>query len=139
VRHSGRSNSDFLGRAFAAQEALAAKDRAALRGLEGHRGFAAALGAHGRGFGLALSTNAASLALILTGLAALGFVLEVLVVEEVLFSRREYELCSAVYALEAAILELRHNSPIPVSTWIVADSVAAGLAPRRRVSLCLPA
>jgi len=118
-----------LRRAFAAQETLTAEDRTALRGLEGHRGFAAALGAQSGGFGLALSTARPSLALVLTGLAALGLVLEILVVEEVLFSRREYEFCSAVYALEAAILELRHILPIPVSTWIVADLWRRGLRP----------
>jgi hypothetical protein len=48
-------------------------------------------GGHGLGFGEA--TTATALALGLTGLAALGFVFEVFVVEEVLFSRREYKFC----------------------------------------------
>jgi len=99
VRHSGRSNSDFLGRAFAAQEALPAEHRASLSRLEGNRGFPPALRAGGGGFRLALSSGRAALALILASLAPFGFVLEVFVVEEVLFSRREYEFCSAVYAL----------------------------------------
>ena len=34
---------------------------------------------------------------------------KVFVVEEVLFSRCEYEICPAVDALEDTILEFRHN------------------------------
>jgi len=49
-------------------------------------------------------------------LATFGFVLEILVVEEVLFSRCEYEICSAIYTLEDAILELRHSNCAPLST-----------------------
>ena len=105
-----------LWRALAAQKALAAEYRPALSQLEGYRGLPAALGACGRGLRLARSPGRTTLALILAVLAPFGFVLEVLVVEEVLFSRREYEFCSAVYALEAAILEIRHNSLSPVST-----------------------
>ena len=48
-------------------------------------------------------------------LTALGLILEVLVVEEVLFSRCEYEVCSAVYALEDAVLEIRHINCAPLS------------------------
>jgi hypothetical protein len=53
------------------------------------------------------------LALGLAVLTALGFVLEILVVEEVLFSRCEYELCSAVYTNEDAVLKLRHSNVAP--------------------------
>ena len=49
-------------------------------------------------------------------LAAFGLVLEVLVVEEVLFSRCEYKFCCAIDALEDAILKLRHIQLFPVST-----------------------
>ena len=49
-------------------------------------------------------------------LAAFRLVLEILVVEEVLFSRCKYEIRSAVYALEDAILELRHSNCAPLST-----------------------
>jgi hypothetical protein len=35
-------------------------------------------------------------------------------VEEMLFSRCENEICSAVYTLEDAILKLRHRPPCPV-------------------------
>jgi len=40
------------------------------------------------------------------GFAPLGFVLKVLVVEEVLFSRREYEVRATVDALEDSVLKL---------------------------------
>ncbi len=101
------------GRALAAQEALAAKDRTALSRLEGHRGFPAALraGGHRLGFGIAARC---SLPLGLAGLAALRLVLEILVVEEVLFSRCEYEICSAVYTFEDAVLKLRHITCAPL-------------------------
>jgi hypothetical protein len=41
-------------------------------------------------------------------LTALGLILEILVVEEVLFSRCEYKIRCAIDALEYAILKLRH-------------------------------
>jgi hypothetical protein len=47
--------------------------------------------------------------LALARFAALGLVLKVLVVEEVLFSRCENKFGSALRALENPILELRHN------------------------------
>jgi len=120
---------DSLRRALTAQEALAAEYRPALSRFEGYRGFPAALGAGGGGLRLALSPGRTALALILAVLAPLGFVLEVLVVEEVLFSRREYEIRSAIYALEGAVLEIRHNLLSPMSTWIVADLWRRGLRP----------
>ncbi len=57
---------------------------------------------------LAKPPDGRTLALVLAGLAALGLVLEILVVEEVLFSRRKYEIRSAIHALEDAVLKLRH-------------------------------
>jgi hypothetical protein len=82
-----------------------------LRGFERNCGFTTALrtGGHGFGFGEARRRRTASGALALAGFAPFGFVFEVFVVEEVLFSRCEYEICSAVYALEDAVLELRHT------------------------------
>jgi hypothetical protein len=62
---------------------------------------------HGLGFGKAGSGRA--LALGLACLAALGFILEILVVEEVLFSRCEYEIRAAIHAFENAVLKLRHG------------------------------
>jgi len=55
------------------------------------------------------------LALGLTYLTALGLIPEVLVVEEVLFSRREYKIRAAIHAFENAVLKLRHGL-FPVTT-----------------------
>jgi hypothetical protein len=59
--------------------------------FERYRGFPPALraGGHGLRFG---ETATAALALGLTGLAPFGFVFEVFVMEEVLFSRRKYKI-----------------------------------------------
>ena len=84
--------------AFSAQEAFAAKDGPALSRLEGNRGFPAALRTTRHGFGLGVTTRGA-LAFGLAVLTTLGLVLEILVVEEVLFSRCENEIRSAVYTL----------------------------------------
>jgi hypothetical protein len=65
------------------------------------------LGAGGHGFGL--SETASTLALGFASLAALWLVFKVLVVEEVLFSRCEHEICTAVYALQYSVLKLRHS------------------------------
>jgi len=62
---------------------------------------------HGLGFGKTGSGR--SLALGLACLAALGLILEILVVEEVLFSRCEYEIRAAIDAFENAVLKLRHG------------------------------
>ena len=77
---------------FPALETFAAIYRTALRRFERDRGFTAALRARGHGFGFGETPAAAALALGLACLAALGFVFEVFVVEEVLLSRREYEI-----------------------------------------------
>jgi hypothetical protein len=63
-------------------------------------------GGHGFGFG---ETATSALTLGLAGLAALGFVLKVLVVEEMLFSRGENEIRPAVCALDYSILKLGHS------------------------------
>ncbi len=97
-----------------AEEALAAIYRPALGWLEGYRGFPAALRAGGHGFRLGKARGRGTRALGLAILAALRLVFEILVVEEVLFSRCEYEICSAVYALEDAVLEIRHINCAPL-------------------------
>jgi len=96
---------------FPAQETFPAVHRPSLSRLEGDGGFTATLRARGHGFGLGETspTPGGTLALRLTRLAALGLVLEILVVEEVLFSRCEDEICSAIDALEDAVLEFRHT------------------------------
>jgi hypothetical protein len=92
-----------------AKEALPAINRAALSGFEGNGCLPAALRAGGHGFGLGETTPSIALTLSLAGLAALGFVLEVLAVEEVLFSRCKYKFRSAVHTFEDPVLKLRHN------------------------------
>jgi hypothetical protein len=99
-----------------------------LRRLEGHRGFPTALRAHGHGFRFGESRTGGALALHFAVLAPFGLVLEVLVVEEVLFSRCKYEICSAINALENAILKLRHSNCAPFinlnwnRTWLSGGS-----------------
>jgi hypothetical protein len=66
------------------------------------------LGAGGHGFGFG-KTSTSALTLGLANLAALGFVLKVLVMEEVLLSRGENKIRPAVYALQYSILKLRHS------------------------------
>ncbi|HLI85937.1 MAG TPA: hypothetical protein VKV17_18630 [Bryobacteraceae bacterium] len=91
-----------------AEETLATKDGAALRGFERNGRFTTALGTTGYRLGFA-GTERRALALALASLAALGFIFEVLVVEEVLLSRCKYKFRSAIYAFENAILEIRHK------------------------------
>jgi hypothetical protein len=97
---------------FPAQETFPAIHRATLSRFKGDCGFTAALRARGHGFGFgepATTTPRRTLALGLTAFAALRLILEVLVVEEVLFSRCKDEICSAIDALEDAVLEFRHT------------------------------
>src|SRR5215472_14838668 len=96
------------GSSFPVQEAFPAEDGTPLCGLEGNRGFPPALRAGGHGFRFGKAPGIRTLALVFANLAALGFVLEVLVVEEVLFSRCKYEIRSAIHALQDAVLKLRH-------------------------------
>src|SRR6266851_5999776 len=93
-------------------EALFAEHRTALRRLEGYRGLLAAVRAHrGRFHAFAPVTAAGRTAgpLPLAGFAPFRLVFEVLVGEELLFSRRPDELCAAVHAREDSVLELHRS------------------------------
>jgi hypothetical protein len=70
---------------------------------------------HRHCLGLGETAATGTLALGLTGLAALGFVLEVLIVEEVLFSRRENEISPTIYTLKYSILKIRHGHSAPLN------------------------
>jgi len=56
--------------------------------------------------------------------------------EEVLFSRRENEICSAIYTLKNAILKLRHINPVPAMN--LSSEKVAGFDPAT-VLFSLPA
>src|SRR5476651_1287765 len=86
---------------FPGLEAFLAEHRAPLGRLEGHRRFLTTGRTHGDGFHPFAGHPASGWprrALALTGFAALRLVLEVLVGEELLFSRRPDELCTAIHA-----------------------------------------
>lgn len=85
---------------FPVQEAFPAKYRTSLCRLKRHRGLPPALRTGGHGLRFGKATGRRTLTLVFTSLAALGFVLEVLVMEEVLFSRCKYEIRSAIDTLE---------------------------------------
>ena len=95
-------------------EAFAAEDWAALCGTKRDGGLLSALRAGRHCFGLRESRARRTLTLGLAILTALGFVLKVFVVEEVLFSRCKYEVCSAINTLKNAILKLRHGNWSPL-------------------------
>jgi hypothetical protein len=90
---------DSHARSLATEEAFPAIYRAALCRFEWHRGFPTALRARGHGLGFGKAPAGTALALGFTVFAALRLILEIFIVEEVLFSRCENEICSAVYAL----------------------------------------
>jgi len=94
---------------FSTQETFAAVNRTALGRFEGNRRFPPALRANGRRFRSLCSGTRRSLPFGLARLAAFGFILEILVVEEMLLSRGKYELCPAIRALDDSILKLRHH------------------------------
>jgi hypothetical protein len=71
------------------------------------------LRACGHGFRFRETRTRSALALGFASLAALWLVLEILVMEEVLFSRCKNEICPAVCALENAVLKLRHINVAP--------------------------
>jgi len=92
-------------------EALAAIYRTALRGFEWNSGFTLAAGTDCLGFYALVITptllQAKRLrALPLTALAAFGLVLELLVVEEKLFTGSKDEVGAAVHTLKDLVLEL---------------------------------
>src|SRR6266550_6879129 len=98
-------------------EALLAEHRSALRGTEGHRGVLAARRA-GR-LGLDTIAHRGSGAhpvrpFRLARLAALRFVLELLVGEEQLFTRGPNELRRAVHTPQGLVLELHRSPPLLV-------------------------
>src|SRR5437899_2101519 len=98
---------------FPGLEALFAEHGTPLRRLEGHGRFLAASRARRLGFDPLAGDGRAGRAagpLALAGLAPLRFILEVLVGEELLFSRRPDELRRAIHAPEDSVLEL-HRSP----------------------------
>src|SRR5262245_23900059 len=97
-------------------EAFLAEHRAPLRGLEGHRRFLAAVRARGDGLdpfpiAAARPPGRPRSAFGLARFAALRFVLEVLVGEELLFARRPNELRATVHAPEDPVLELHRSLP----------------------------
>jgi hypothetical protein len=137
-RHEGLSlivPGSRRGGSFPVQEAFPAKDRTPLGGLEGNRGFPPALrtGSHGFRFGKAPGRR--TLALVLADLAALGLVLEILVVEEMLFSRRKYEIRSAIHALQDAVLKFRHIRWPRYPKFICRDGGESPATRRRLVRL----
>src|SRR5262249_54366027 len=106
--------------------------RAALGGLEGNRSFPPALGAGSHGFAFGEPSAPGTLTLGLTRFATLRFILEILVVKEVLLACGEYEIRSAVHTLEDSILKLRHGH-YPRQPELLVGSVIAGLRPRHRL------
>jgi hypothetical protein len=102
-------------------EALLAEDRSPLRGSERHRGFTPAIRAVGHcldSFACNHRTRRAAGPLGFAGLAPFGFVLEVLVSEELLFSCCPHELVAAVHAPEDPVLELHRSPPRPRSVLL---------------------
>ena len=93
---------------------LPAQDWAVLRGAERDGSLLAALRADGgsldAGVSLALRCADRRKAFRFAGLAAFGFVTELLVVEEKLFSSGEDEVSPAIDALQSPVLELHASS-----------------------------
>jgi hypothetical protein len=103
-RKSSRSHLPLLLKTFSTE------DGAALRGSEGDGGVLAALRATGAGFdaGIALRSGGGTEygdALGFAAFAPLGFVLELLIVEEQLFPGREDEIGAAVNTVQHLVLE----------------------------------
>ena len=96
---------------FALLEAFAAIHWTTLRGFERNSGFTLAAGAYCLGFDPLVIAPALRQAkrlgpLALTAFTAFRFVLELLVVEEELFTGCEHEVGAAVHTLEDLVLEL---------------------------------
>jgi hypothetical protein len=82
-----------------------------LRGLERHSGFPLASGTYGLGFHALVVTAILRQSqclgpFALAVLASFGFVLELFVVEEELFTSGEHEVSAAIHTLENLVLEL---------------------------------
>ena len=96
-------------------EAFAAKYWTSLRRLERHSSLLAAMGTGSASFDLLIRVRRRrsdrSCPLCFAGFAALGLVLELLVVKEELFARREEKLRAAVYALQQPVLEFHETPP----------------------------
>ena len=101
---SGRSRLSLL-----ALEAFAAKHRASLCGLEGNRSFFAAIRTGRARFHFRIASLSGNAELLgpfrLARLTPLGFVLELLIVKEQLFSSRKYEFGAAVDTLQNSVLK----------------------------------
>ncbi|HKE29879.1 MAG TPA: hypothetical protein VKB88_46335 [Bryobacteraceae bacterium] len=96
--------------------------------LKRNRGFTAALRARGHGFRLGETSAASASSFLLACFAALRLVLEVLVVEEMLFSRCEDEIGSTVYAFEDAVLKLRHSNVPVIDLEYLSDICDGGVS-----------
>src|SRR5579872_1333893 len=94
---------------FPTEETLAAVNRPALGRPKGNRCLASALRAHRSRFRPLYARGRSTLALGFARFAPLWFIFEVLVVEEMLLSRRENELRSTIRTLNDSILELWHH------------------------------
>ena len=98
-------------RSFALLEALTAKHRTSLRGLERYSGFPLASGANSLGFHPLIITAILRQSQRLGAFppavfAAFGFVFELLIVEEELFTGSEYKVGAAIHTLENLVLEV---------------------------------
>jgi hypothetical protein len=92
-----------------AEEALTAINRTALGRFEGNSGFPPALRTDGCCLRPLRAGTGRSLPLRFARLAALGFIFEILVVEEVLLSRRKNKLRPTIRAFDDSILKLWHH------------------------------
>src|SRR5258706_1098244 len=96
-------------------EAFLAENRSALRGTEGHGRVLAARGAGGLGLDAIAHRRSSAhpvRSFRLARLAALWLVLELLVSEEELFTRRPDELRRAVHTPQGLVLELHRSPPL---------------------------
>src|SRR6266487_3861946 len=119
-------------RELAGLEAFLAEDRSPLRRLERHRRFLAAGRATGLGFhafaGHPATTGRTCGALALAGFAPLRLILEVLVGEKLLLSRRPDELGTAVHATQDPVLELHRSLPRPGRSIPIRAAVSSDCA-----------
>ena len=95
---------------FPAQEALTAVNRATLGRPEGNGCLPPALRTNGGCLRPLRAGRRRSLPLGLARLATLGLIFEILVVEEMLLSRRKHKLRATIRTLDDSILKLRHQN-----------------------------